>query len=66
MDAIRNEMAITLKDIFFRRTGIGTLDNPGEKVIAKVADIAASELGWNADRKQKEISELEKVFKLPD
>jgi glycerol-3-phosphate dehydrogenase len=64
--AIRNEMAITLKDIFFRRTGMGTLGHPGEKVIAKVANIAANELGWNADRKQKEISDLEKAYKLPD
>jgi glycerol-3-phosphate dehydrogenase len=63
--AIRKEMAMTLKDIFFRRTGMGTLGNPGEKVVAQVADITASELGWDDDRKQKEISELEKAFQLP-
>jgi len=64
--AIENEMAITLKDILFRRTGIGTLGNPGEKVVAKVADIAAQALGWNADRKKSEIFEVEKVFRLPE
>lgn len=64
--AIRKEMALTLKDIFFRRTGIGTLGNPGEKVMAMVADIAASELGWSDDRKQRELSELAKAFQLPD
>ena len=64
--AIKNEMAVTLKDILFRRTGIGTLGNPGETVLEKVADIAANELGWSADRKKKEILEVEKTFKLPD
>jgi glycerol-3-phosphate dehydrogenase len=64
--AIKNEMAVTLKDIFFRRTGIGTLGNPGETVLKKVADIAANELGWSADRKKREILEVEKTFKLPD
>jgi glycerol-3-phosphate dehydrogenase len=63
--AVRKEMAITLKDIFFRRTGMGTLGNPGKDVIAKVAGIAASELGWNHDRKQKEISQLKKAYQLP-
>ena len=59
-------MAVTLKDILFRRTGIGTLGNPGETVLEKVADIAATELGWSADRKKKEILEVEKTFKIPD
>jgi len=64
--AIKNEMAVTLKDILFRRTGIGTLGNPGETVLEKVADIAANNLGWSADRKKQEILEVEKTFKLPD
>ena len=63
--AIKNEMAVTLKDILFRRTGIGTLGNPGKTVLEKVADIAANELGWSADRKKQEILEVEKIFKLP-
>ena len=64
--AVKNEMAVTLEDILFRRTGIGTLGNPGEVVLAKIADIAANELGWSADRKKRELIEVEKVFKLPD
>lgn len=63
--AIKNEMAVTLKDILFRRTGIGTLGNPGKTVLEKVADIAANELGWSADRKNNEILEAENIFKLP-
>lgn len=64
--AVRNEMALTLGDILFRRTGIGTLGHPGEKVLAKVADVAAQELGWSPDRKKTNILEAEKAFKLPE
>jgi glycerol-3-phosphate dehydrogenase len=64
--AIRNEMAVTLKDLLFRRTAIGTLGNPGEKVVAKIAEIAARELKWSPERKKSEILEAEKAFKLPE
>ncbi len=64
--ALRNEMALKLKDIFLRRTGIGTLGNPGDDVIAKVADLAARELHWDEARKKKEIEEIKETFKLPE
>ena len=64
--AIEHEMAVTLKDILLRRTGIGTLGNPGEKVVAKIAEIAARELKWSPERKKSEILEAEKAFKLPE
>jgi glycerol-3-phosphate dehydrogenase len=34
--AIEEEMAKTLKDIFLRRTGLGTLGHPGNDIIQKV------------------------------
>jgi glycerol-3-phosphate dehydrogenase len=64
--AIQKEMAKTLQDIVFRRTGIGTLGNPGGGLIQKVADIAAVYLGWDQERKSKEISGTLQAFKLPD
>jgi len=60
--AIKNEMAVTLKDILFRRTGIGTLGNPGKTVLEKVADIAANELGWSADRKKRKSLKLKRLL----
>jgi len=48
--AIRHEMARTLSDIIMRRSGIGTLGNPGEDVLLKVAAIAAKELNWTAGK----------------
>jgi len=63
--AIETEMAKTLKDIFQRRTGLGTLGNPGEKVIQTVAKLAAELLNWNEEKKESEILSLRKVFELP-
>ena len=63
--AIRHEMAKTLKDIILRRTGIGTLGNPGEKVLATVAETAAKELKWNRARVMKELAEARKALSMP-
>ena len=56
--AVREEMAITLSDVIFRRTGIGTTGQPGDRILETAAEVMASELGWSAERAQ---SELEKV-----
>jgi glycerol-3-phosphate dehydrogenase len=63
--AIRQEMARTLSDIVVRRTGIGTLGNPGEDVLRKVAAIAAMELHWDEKRVEQEISDTQNLLKLP-
>ncbi len=63
--AIKMEMAKTLKDIVFRRTGIGTLGNPGEALIIKAADIAAEHLGWTEERRDMEITGTMQALKLP-
>ena len=58
-------MARTLTDIVMRRTGIGTLGNPGDTVLGKVADIAAAELGWDSARKQDEIRKVKALLTIP-
>ena len=63
--AIRQEMARTLADIVFRRTGICTLGNPGDKVIEKIALLAATELGWNKNRVELEIANTQAQFCPP-
>ncbi len=63
--AVNEEMAFTLNDILFRRTGIGTIGHPGKDVLKKVADTAAKILGWDAARKKAEIDSAEKIFKKP-
>jgi glycerol-3-phosphate dehydrogenase len=63
--AVREEMARTLADIVMRRTGIGTLGNPGENVLRKVANAAAKELNWDANKIEQEISNTVKLLTLP-
>jgi len=63
--ATREEMAYTLKDIIFRRTGLGTLGNPGDSIVERVGELAAKELGWNGDRLKKEIEEAKQALSLP-
>ena len=46
--AVREEMAQHLGDVVLRRTGLGTLGNPGEAVLRRVARLMAVELGWDA------------------
>jgi glycerol-3-phosphate dehydrogenase len=63
--AVRHEMAKTLKDIVLRRTSIGTLGNPGDDVLKKVAQIAAKELKWNSARMAKELADVKKTLEVP-
>ena len=62
---MRHEMARTLKDILFRRTGLGTLGHPGDKVLKRVADLAAKELKWNSARLKKELREAAEALAVP-
>ena len=63
--AIRNEMARTLSDIVMRRSGIGTLGNPGEEILRKVADVAAKELSWTSQKMEQEIKIVDDFLKIP-
>ncbi|HMB19549.1 MAG TPA: glycerol-3-phosphate dehydrogenase/oxidase [Spirochaetota bacterium] len=63
--AVRNEMAVTLNDVLFRRTGIGTIGHPGKDVLRRVAELAGKELGWSGDEIKKQIELAEKEFQLP-
>jgi glycerol-3-phosphate dehydrogenase len=63
--AIRHEMALTLEDILFRRTGIATLGNPGAEVLREVADIAQRELGWTAERTARELAAVSAQLDYP-
>ncbi len=63
--AVREEMAKTLGDIVFRRTGLGTLGTPGEKVLKKIAETAARELKWSEARMKKELAAVKDKLTLP-
>jgi len=62
--AIKNECAKTLKDIMLRRTGTGTLGNPGKDIIEKITCIAAEMLDWDNFRNEEEIASMMKVYEF--
>ncbi len=63
--AIRKEMALSLKDILFRRTGLGTLGHPGKKELELIAATAGSELKWDKKRLEAELAEAEELLRIP-
>jgi glycerol-3-phosphate dehydrogenase len=62
--AIKFESAKTLRDIMLRRTGTGTLGNPGKDIIDKIVAIAAEMLNWDNKRIGEETASMMKVYEL--
>jgi glycerol-3-phosphate dehydrogenase len=60
--AIRNEMALTLADVVFRRTDLATGGHPGEEALAACASVMARECGWDAARTQQELDRARAIF----
>lgn len=56
--AARAEMALTLEDAVFRRTGLCTLGDPGEAAIASAADLMAGVLGWDETQRAAQIKQV--------
>jgi glycerol-3-phosphate dehydrogenase len=60
--AVREEMAFTLEDVVFRRTGLGTLGYPGDEALARVTQIMARELSWDAAQIEEELRGVKRLF----
>jgi len=60
--AVREEIAQTLSDVVFRRTGLGIGSNPGQGALETCAILMAGELVWDFARKNKELVEVKAVF----
>ncbi len=55
-------MALHLDDAVFRRTGLGTIGNPGDAALKKCADLMGKLLGWSEEEKKKEIAWAKTYF----
>lgn len=58
----RHEMVCHLDDFVFRRTGLGTLGNPGKDILQHCAVLMGKELGWNQDRINEEVKQTCAAF----
>ena len=47
-----------------RRTGTGTLGNPGKDIIDKITAVAVEMLNWDSKRIEEETDSLMKVYQL--
>jgi glycerol-3-phosphate dehydrogenase len=64
VEAVRNEMALTLEDVVLRRTGLGAAGYPGDEAILNVERLMREQLAWTSSRVDDEVRLL-KEFYLP-
>ncbi len=62
VSAIHDEAAVTLEDIVFRRTDLGTAGHPGADALQQCARIAGETFGWNDARVRDELAQVEQRF----
>lgn len=56
--AVREEFAMTLEDIVYRRCMVGLDSDQGRALYAAIAEIAADELGWDNSEKSRQLEAL--------
>lgn len=57
-EAVRDEMALTLADIVYRRTAIGEPPGPALEAVEMAAREAGAALGWNPATREAEIEDV--------
>ena len=60
--AVREEMAMTLADVVFRRTDLGTGGHPGDEALTDCARLVAAEHGWDDARIRRELQAVRSRF----
>lgn len=60
--AVREEAAVRLGDVVFRRTDLGTAGDPGDAAIDECCQMMATELEWGIDRRDQELAAVRRVF----
>ncbi len=64
--ATEREMAVRLADVVLRRTDIGTAEAPEPECLEACADLVAPRLGWDEERRRREVAELRSFFEERD
>jgi glycerol-3-phosphate dehydrogenase len=60
--AVREEMALRMSDIVFRRTELGTAGHPGTPALLELQQLLKAELGWSDQRSAEELALVEHQF----
>lgn len=64
-EAVRDEMALTLGDVVYRRTALGEVPGPSRGAVETAARIAAEELGWDDATRRNEIEDVMRQSGMP-
>jgi len=64
--ALKEEMALHLSDVVYRRTELASGAYPGDDAITVCADLMAAELGWDPGRRASEIEAVKNQFQGAD
>jgi glycerol-3-phosphate dehydrogenase len=64
-EAARDEMAVTLADVVFRRTGLGDPPGPQAEAVSTAAKAVGGVLGWDAGRRALEIEDVMRQARDP-
>jgi glycerol-3-phosphate dehydrogenase len=59
---VEHEMALTLEDVVFRRSGLGTVGHPGNAVIRRVGQLMARPLGWSRSQFEDQIQQVQQRY----
>jgi len=62
VEAVRDEMVVTLADAVIRRTPMGALGCPDESELTQAAATVGAELGWSPERMQQEIGDVRRFY----
>lgn len=62
---VREEMAVKLTDVVFRRTRLGAFPGPERTAVEAAACVMAAELGWDLTRQQAEIESVMQQEDIP-
>jgi glycerol-3-phosphate dehydrogenase len=60
--AVREEMAFKLQDVIFRRTELGTGENPGQEALNICSQLMGNELQWSREKISNEVNEVLDIF----
>lgn len=60
--AVREEMAVRLADVVFRRTDLATGAHPGRRALEEAAALVGRELDWDPRTRADELADVERRF----
>lgn len=64
VNAVRNEMAVRLADVVFRRTDLATGGDPGQAALTECVRLMSMELGWSEAKAQEELENVRSRFRV--